>query len=368
MLGRVFISLGLILFSSACWAAEITAFPLTREGEGGILIEGELKPEDIDIFRIKFEPYSKGIVVLNSPGGVSQVGIDIGRAIRMREFETWVPSGSTCASACAMIWLGGRTRLMGKTGRIGFHSVYRLENGVPVEAGSGNAVFGAYLSQLGLSEKAIRYLTSAEPRSMSWLTPALAEVLGISMAVYDPASPPIVSRTMPPSADRNGGPAPTPNARFSSLEARAREFVNALNYLISGPDHKFVPILNGLYAEEVNYFGKNLPRDEVVTQITAFVDRWPSRSYSSRPEKLKIICDDQILRCSAEGLVDFDARSFDRNQRSHGVATFEYLLEFKSGVKWPTIVKESGKVMQRQIEAINQRPLQTPSARDFSIQ
>ncbi len=334
------------------------------------MIEGELKAGDADVFRMKFEPYSSGVIILNSPGGISQVGIDIGRAIRMRDFKTWVPSGSTCASACAMIWLGGRTRLVGERGRIGFHSVYRYENGVPVEVGSGNAVFGAYLSQLGLSEKAIRYLASTEPRSMAWLTPELADVLGISMAVFDPASPPTASRTTVPSIDRSVAPsqAPAPNLRFSSLEVRAREFVHALNYLISGPDQKFLPILNGLYAEEINYFGKSLPRDEVVAQITAFVARWPSRSYSSRPDKLKIICDDQILRCNIDGLVDFDARSFDRNQRSYGVATFEYVLEFKTGAKWPVIVKEGGKVMQRQIEAINQRPSPLSRGRDLSIQ
>lgn len=370
MLGRGVLLFGLMLFASVCQAAEIIAFPLSREGEGGIMIEGELKAGDADVFRMKFEPYSSGVIILNSPGGIAQVGIDIGRAIRMRDFKTWVPSGSSCASACGMIWLGGRTRFVGKSGRVGFHSVYRYENGARVEVGSGNAVFGAYLSQLGLSEKAIRYLASAEPRSMNWLTPELADVLGITMAIYEPESPSIVSRPSPPPADHSVSPAqaPTPSVQVSSLEAKSREFVNAINYLISGPDQKLLPILNGIYADQVDYFGKSLQRDEVVAQINAFVVRWPSRSYSSRPDKLKIICDDQILRCSAEGLVDFDARSFDRNQRSYGVATFEYLLEFKAGLKWPVIVKEGGKVMQRQFEAINQRLSPLPTGRDHSIQ
>jgi hypothetical protein len=40
---------------------------------------------------------------------------------------------------------------------------------------------GAYLNELGLSEEAIVYITSAEPRSMRWLTTRDAVTFGIEL-------------------------------------------------------------------------------------------------------------------------------------------------------------------------------------------
>jgi hypothetical protein len=345
---------------SASFGAEITAFPLKSANEGGIIISGELKAADHEEFLIKAAPYSGGIVFLDSPGGISQAGIDIGRAVRMRNFITYVPSGSTCASACAMIWLGGSKRLVGKTGRVGFHSVYRIENGIPVEAGSGNAVYGAYLSQLGLSDKAIRYLSSANPASMSWLTPELADLLDIKMAVFEfPDDKPATASRSTPQEPKTTGRVP-----FDTLEKRAKDFVLALNVLISGSADKLTSVLPGLYSNEVAYFGKAISRDEVIGQISAFLSRWPTRAYSARPDSFKFDCNELINKCRVEGLLDFDARSFDRNQRSHGVATFEYLLEFRPNARWPIISAENGKVVSRQVEAINER---SPSPQNKSL-
>jgi hypothetical protein len=45
--------------------------------------------------------------------------------------------------------------MMGSDAKIGFHAAYRLENGAAIETGVGNALLGAYLSNLGLLEQAI---------------------------------------------------------------------------------------------------------------------------------------------------------------------------------------------------------------------
>ena len=246
-------------------AAEITAIPLDQPGQGAITIDGDLTPEDRENFLIKIAPFSGGMVVLNSRGGAAYAGIEIGKAIRMRGFTTWVPSGSFCASACAMAWLGGTRRLMGKGALIGFHSVYRLENGKQVEASSGNALYGAYLSQLGLSDRAIMFLSDAAPSSMNWLTPSEAESFGITLTVFDPK--PTTAEAVPEVK------------QVASLEARSRDFIIALNLLVSGPSEKLLQIVNGLYSEEVLYYGKETSRDQVVSQMTAFVTRWPIRTY-----------------------------------------------------------------------------------------
>jgi hypothetical protein len=324
-------------------AAEIKAIPLKNPGQGVIVVNGGIKKEDKDRFLSKISPFSRGVVVFNSKGGSALAAIGIGRAIRMRGFTTWVPSGSFCASACAIAWLGGARRLMGKTALIGFHSVYKFEHGTPVEAGAGNAVYGAYLSQLGLSDRAIMYLSNAAPTSMNWLTPAQAQSFGIDLRVFDPKTK--QAGLMPPAAM-------PPAAQAGDLETRAHNFVLALNIIISGPSERYLKVLNGIYADQVRYFGKQMQRAAVVSQRTEFVARWPIRSYVVQPHSLKVQCDAQTSKCQVSGQAAFDLKSPSRKQRAHGMEMFDYLLSFRPGVKWPMIVNESGSVViNRKAEA-----------------
>jgi hypothetical protein len=320
-------------------AAEITAIPLEQPGHGAITINGDLTSEDGENFLIKIAPFSGGMVVFNSRGGSAYAGIQIGKAIRMRGFVTWVPSGSFCASACAAAWLGGTRRLMGKNALIGFHSVYRMENGKAVEASSGNALYGAYFSQLGLSDRAIMYLSAAAPTSMNWLTPTQAESFGITLTVFDPKA-----------ATAEAPPTGQPSA---SLEVRSRDFIVALHTLVSSPAEKYLRLLNGIYSEEVLYYGKETSRDQLISQITAFVTRWPKRTYTVQPDSLKIHCDESSFQCRVTGLENFDARSTDREQRSHGIASFDYLLIFRPDSRWPLVVSENGKVVTRQLDPLD---------------
>ncbi|MGH6788779.1 MAG: hypothetical protein ACRECC_03760 [Pseudolabrys sp.] len=227
---------------------------------------------------------------------------------------------------------------MGRTALIGFHSVYVLKNGTPQENSSGNAIFGAYLSQLGLSDKAIFYLTAAPPESMNWLTPAQAEQVGISLRVFD---------------EDIKKPEQTPAPQVTeSLEVRSRKFVVALSVLVSGPNEKLIPLLNGLYADQVNYYGKLVSRGEVASQIYKFAERWPLRVYATNPSSITVACDEHSSECRVQGLLDFDAKNVVRNQRSHGTATFDYVLAFRPGSRWPVIATEKGTVVNRQLEAL----------------
>ena len=82
-----------------------------------------------------------------------------------------MPDGASCAVACALAWLGGTRRFMGEDRSVGFHAAYVLKSYGPIESGSGNAILGAYLNQLGLSENAILYITQdARPTSIQWMS------------------------------------------------------------------------------------------------------------------------------------------------------------------------------------------------------
>ena len=391
-----------LVVCGAARAATIEAVPLGKPGEGAVFIDGDIDYADREIFLSKISVFSSGVVIFNSNGGNAYAGIEIGKTIRMRGFKTWVPSGSHCASACAIAWLGGTRRLMGNTARIGFHSVYKMEGGAPVETGAGNAMYGAYLAQLGLSDRAIYYLSNAAPTAMNWLTPAQAETFGIELAIFDPgsdknkqqadaASPPAATPTLPqvntpPQANMPppiSGPASQPKqqqeatiapAPFSDApsvdviagyQLRARDFVIALHVLTSGPTDQFLRIVDGLYADQVLYFGKLTSRADVVTQLTKFIMRWPVRAYAARPDSIKVQCDGGTGECQVDGLVDFDAKSPERRQWSHGQATFSYLLAFHPGARWPVIVNESGEIVDRKLEAL--MPANRPYGRDLGM-
>jgi len=63
-------------------------------------------------------------LLLESPGGSLDDGIELGKAVRLKRLRTL--TRETCASACALIFLGGTERLLvGPKARIGFHQAAR---------------------------------------------------------------------------------------------------------------------------------------------------------------------------------------------------------------------------------------------------
>lgn len=183
-------------------------------------------------------PLDKAVVAFNSEGGSLSAGLGIGRAIRMKEFTTLVPENSICASACGLAWLGGFERLVDESAQVGFHAAYITNNGQSLETGMGNALAGAYLNQLGLTQSAIAYVTEAAPQNMKWLTAEDAKKVGIAMTILplNPTEPPfpkpVTNSPVPPpqqapqstalkrvpSADIFGFDLPSMPIQFSTLE------------------------------------------------------------------------------------------------------------------------------------------------------
>jgi hypothetical protein len=61
-------------------------------------------------------------------------------------------------------------------------------------------------------------------------------------------------------------------------------------------------------------------------------------------------CDEASRICSVSGVLQFDARSVERNQISVGEATFQYRLYFPSlNQNMPKVVLENGTVLKRNI-------------------
>ena len=270
------------------------------------------------------------IVVLQSPGGSVLAGIEIGRAIRLKGFSTYVPDGIMCASACALAWLGGRSRLMSDTSKVGFHAAYTDENGTNNVSSVANAVVGAYLNQLGLPIAAIIYITKADPNRMQWLNFSDAQNVGIDVRKFN-----LVNRI---SRDE---PAPQRQNTFKDeVKRETQGVVDASNLA----DAAGLSYLIEKYADQVLYYGKRQSKSNVLLDKKAFFQRWPERRYVLIPNSIDIVCANAPT-CTVEGRLNWDASN--RTAMSSGTASFLFAWTLENGA-WK-LSAESSKILTHKL-------------------
>jgi hypothetical protein len=181
----------LLLLSNSSLAASISLAPLDNDpAHARVAVDGRFEAGDEIKFRTEVGRLTKAVVVFNSDGGNLLAGIEIGKTIRLKSFATAVLNGLRCASSCAFAWLGGSPRLMERGAQIGFHAAYTLDGGRASESGVGNALVGSYLTQIGLSEAAVVYITQAAPTQLTLLTLQDAERIGIEVLPFEQHAPP----------------------------------------------------------------------------------------------------------------------------------------------------------------------------------
>lgn len=307
-----------------------------------ISIDGEIKLGDGQKFEaITPDPTKKTAVLLASRGGNIVAALTIGETIHNLGYATIVPDGQICASACGLIWLGGSVRMVSETARIGFHAAY-VGDGPNVEtSGSGNAMVGAYLARLGLSYRAIAFLTSAPPANMEWLHPDQARDIGIDFVTV-PAESSSEAWSAPKGAtpevatQPDHKPSPTASA-MSATEARARNEVLSW-YKLWSTSSSDMSYLAPYYPDTINYYGGKSPKPKVLLEKQKFAARWPVRNYVVRPDSISVTCS---ATCNVTGIVDWDVSSPQRGERSVGSANFAIELPRDSFL----ILGESGSVI-----------------------
>ncbi|MBR1216558.1 SPOR domain-containing protein [Bradyrhizobium sp. U87765 SZCCT0131] len=194
LVGRRLAVAALVAIASPAHAATIEVNSLGADRPSLITISGTIETADRDTFLRKIVPVTNAIVAFDSDGGNLIAGLQIGETIRMKNFATLVPDQARCASSCALAWLGGTRRLMGPRAQVGFHAAYDGQTG-KVTSG-GNALVGAYLNKIGLPYKAVLYITSPPPESVTWLSNADAEKLGIEVSLFSPEGNPSPTRSV----------------------------------------------------------------------------------------------------------------------------------------------------------------------------
>lgn len=171
-----------VVLLGASASAQALEFSRVRsDGTAIISVTGDFEKGDGERFT-NYATDEKAIVVLRSTGGNLASALIMGEYIRMRGYATFVPADAICASACALTWLAGVVRGGTETSKIGFHAA---SEGGGVVTSSGNALIGAYLNKLGISYKAVAYITSSDSADMTWLTFSKARELGIDIISPD---------------------------------------------------------------------------------------------------------------------------------------------------------------------------------------
>ena len=340
----------LSLGSTSGLAANISLAPLDGDPAHAIVVvEGRLESGDEIQFHTQVGRLTKAIVAFDSDGGNLLAGIAIGKTIRLKSLATAVLDEQRCLSACAIAWLGGTPRFMGRTAHVGFHAAYIEEAGRASESGVGNALVGSYLTQIGLSEIAVVYVTQAAPTELTLLTLPDAEKIGIEVLPLEetPATkiaPPVTSR----------------EASNEEITGRARLFVKEINSRFSRNAAEW---LGPLYADEVNFNGKLISRGEVVTLHRRFAERWPERSYTIQDKSMNAACGERAglaqsvpqlpVECIVTVTVEWAHRSLARNAATSGLGSITYVLRASENTfvikgEQGTVIKgEHGIVLQR---------------------
>ncbi|GAB5375616.1 MAG: hypothetical protein AcusKO_20780 [Acuticoccus sp.] len=267
----------------------------------------------------------------NSSGGTLNDGIEIGKAIRFRSLHTAVVADQVCASACALAWLGGAVRLLDIRALVGFHAAYRQTDGIARETGSGNAIVGAYLTNLGLSEAAIILLTQKPPEELQFLTPDIARQFRIDVHFIDLNNP-------------DAGPSFADRPSFAE-QARSLVIENLATAGAASPS-AYAAFMRRHYASEVIHFGERKNRERLIQESIEYKQRWPVLRYDVLGP-LDVTCSSTL--CLVEGTGRFQAQSPPRNAHSTGTFSFSYDIENRDGR--PMIVATSGKVESRETSA-----------------
>lgn len=172
-----------VLLGSPSIAAEFSTFDLEK-GVTAIVMSGEVVSGDAAKFRQIAARHSRAVLMLQSDGGALAEALDIGETVQRLSYGTAVINGFSCDSACALIWLAGKPRILSRSAQLGFHAAYTLSrSGGANESGVANAMVGRYLTMLNLPKSAVLFATTAPPDTFNYLTAYNATALGIPVKV-----------------------------------------------------------------------------------------------------------------------------------------------------------------------------------------
>lgn len=148
----------------------------SADEETVLLVSGVIGPGAHQQFRAALLRGSPKLVVLDGPGGVLGEALQIGEEVRRRRLDTLVAAHRSCASACAIVFLSGRTKYLGAGANVGLHSASYADGRADPEA---TELMASYLRRVGVPSPTLRRMALTPPSSIRWLSKAEQRAIGI---------------------------------------------------------------------------------------------------------------------------------------------------------------------------------------------
>ena len=166
----------------------------SSKGQRALLVSGTIGPAAANWFRSRLDQANLAagdIVLLASPGGDLNQAAIMGEIIRQRSLATAVGSADAsgrvkpayCASACVLVYAGGKTRFGVLGSALGVHrfvTTRPVDDPVAEAQRIAGAVLG-YMTKMGVSSSIVEAMS--ETREIRWLSPKQALAMNL---VTDP--------------------------------------------------------------------------------------------------------------------------------------------------------------------------------------
>jgi hypothetical protein len=162
----------------------------SSQGRRALFVSGTIGPAAANWFRARLDQANLAagdIVLLASPGGDLGQATIMGEIIRSRALATAVGSSDAlgrvkpayCASACVLVYAGGKTRFGVLGSALGVHrfvTTRPVEDPVAETQRSAGAVLG-YMTKMGVSSSIVEAMS--ETRDIRWLSPKQALAMNL---------------------------------------------------------------------------------------------------------------------------------------------------------------------------------------------
>lgn len=162
---------------------EILSAPMhfTLRTNGVLYLEGTIVHDSAEQLASELEERGEYIekVVINSPGGLVDQALAMGRMIREHELPTHIDDHTLCASSCPLMLAGGIERTAGPAAAIGVHQVYVPSNDQSIRTNPAQALSDAqittaqinrYLDEMGIDTKLWLHALETPPDRLYFLT------------------------------------------------------------------------------------------------------------------------------------------------------------------------------------------------------
>jgi hypothetical protein len=115
--------------------------------------------------------------------------INAGEFIRQKEMDVTVLEGDSCASSCALLFLGGVSRTVG--GKIGLHRPYSTsysESNSEAKAKyeNINQFIRKYLNRMNIPDRLLDEMNSVPPSEIQWISNRSPKLTELQIEGYDP--------------------------------------------------------------------------------------------------------------------------------------------------------------------------------------